>query len=137
MPDPTNTIRGIRPTVIGAHATLGCRHCGHEFETYLPTVAGMSVGIHPCPRCNAETLVEPDDFHQAMERTLPPKSVSQMVRLTNEASRVTTGWHAVEPFASIVRHRGVNLGEAAERFLLSHVTQGILDAIASDEEPSE
>ena len=122
---PKAEIRNLRPDVVGVFVTLGCVNCGHEWEAYQPTSLGLAFGSHQCPQCSARCAVSPEEFAAALDHYWPEPSRKEMIGLTNEATRVTEDWHRVEPFASALTYRGVNLGEAAERFLVSHVTLGL------------
>jgi hypothetical protein len=80
--------------------------------------------VWPLDHINARNARR-DEFAAALDHYWPEPSRKEMIGLTNEATRVTEAWHRVEPFASALTYRGVNLGEAAERFLVSHVTLGL------------
>ena len=118
-------IRNLRPDIVGVFVTLACPQCSHSWEAYQPTTLGVAFGSHPCPKCAAVLTVSPEEFATALDGFWAEPSREEMIALTNEASRVTEDWHRAEPFASALTYRGVNLGEAAERFLVSHVTLGL------------
>lgn len=121
-------IKRLRPAVVGVFADLACPNCGSEREVYLATIMGITLGSHECPACSAVQTIAPEDFASALDRLWPEPPVEEIVALTNEATRVTELWHRHEPFTSALRYRDVNLGEAAERFLLADVTLGLLHA---------
>lgn len=121
-------IRNLRPDIVGVFVTLACPQCSHSWEVYQPTVLGIAFGSDSCPKCSALLTVSPEQFESALDSFWAEPSREEMIKLTNEATRVTEDWHRAEPFASALTYRGVNLGEAAERFLVSHVTLGLRGA---------
>jgi ferredoxin len=106
-------------------------------EAEQPTVAGLAVGERNCPRCGECIEVRPADFREAVEKSTPARTVDEMIQWTNEASRIVSTWYRSEPYATLVQHRGVRLAEAAERFLLAHVTQGMLASAFAPPAPVE
>jgi lambda repressor-like predicted transcriptional regulator len=118
-------IRNLRPDILGVFVTLGCPKCAHGWEAYQPTSLGISLSTHQCPNCSAKSLVTSESFGRALDRFWPEPSREEIVALTNEASRVTQDWHRNEIFANALNYKGVNLGEASERYLVSHVTLGL------------
>lgn len=135
MPCRSNPIVSVQPTVAGAVVRLRCRSCGDTLDAEQPTVAGLAFGERDCPRCGAWIDVRPSDFREAVEASTPARTVDQMIQWTNEASRIVSTWYKSAPYASLVQHRGVCLAEAAERFLLAHVTQGLIASSLVRSEP--
>jgi len=111
--------------VIGTYLLLRCRACGHEFDAYQPTIAGLAVGEHICPGCSATWIVAPEDFEAAVAHHLPSRSLEEMEKLTEEATWVAETWHRPETLARLLTYRGVGLGPATERELLAFITFGL------------
>lgn len=124
-------ITGMRPFIHGLYITVRCRNCGTSFERYQPTVAGIAVGKHACPQCATLYEVQPVGVIEAMDRLIPRRSVQELARVTEEASRVCESWYRAPPFAEVLSFEGVNLGEPAERELLSFISQGLCAAACS------
>lgn len=118
-------IRNLRPDILGVFVTLACPKCAHGWEAYQPTSLGVSLATHRCPCCNTMSSVTPESFGRALDQFWPEPFREEIVALTNEASRVTQDWHRTEIFANALNYKGVNLGEASERYLVSHVTLGL------------
>ena len=112
-------IVGLRPAVTGAFVTLHCQKCDHTFEIYQPTVAGVGIGKHHCSQCRSSYVIRPDEFEQALTTYLPELELDDMVQMTKEASRITETWYENPLLAELFTYRGLNLGEPAERVLLS------------------
>jgi len=118
-------IRNLRPDILGVFVTLACPKCAHVWESYQPTNLGISFATHRCPNCSTTSSVTPESFGRALDEFWPEPSREEIVELTEEASRVTQDWHRTEIFANALNYKGVNLGEASERFLVSHPTLGL------------
>lgn len=118
-------IRNLRPDILGVFVTLTCPKCAHCWEAYQPTSLGISLATHRCLQCATTSLVTPESFGRALDQFWPEPTHEEIVALTNEASRVTQDWHRTEIFANSLSYKGVNLGEASERYLVSHVTLGL------------
>ena len=121
-------IVGLRPAVTGAFITLQCQKCNHTFENYQPTVAGVGLGRHNCPQCQSSYIIRPGNFEQALTEYLPKLEIDDMVQMTKEASRITETWYENPLLAELFTYRGLNLGEPAERVLLSWITLGLYQA---------
>lgn len=118
-------IIGITPSVVGLVVSVCCHACQHRFESYQATVGGLAVGTHRCPRCGAGHAVMPDAFEADLDRLLPALSLQEMRELTTEATCIAEGWHRVEALASVLQYRGIPLGPATERGLLSVISNGL------------
>jgi hypothetical protein len=119
----------LRPTVVGTYVSLRCGACEYEFESYQPTLAGMAVGMHTCPKCSVRCVVLSEDFDTALAHYLPSQSVEYMADLTKEATRIAETWHRHETLARLLTYRGIPLGPATERELLASVTLGLVAAL--------
>lgn len=115
----------IRPSVVGMTVVVCCRACARRFESYQGTIGGLAVGVHCCPRCGACHAATPDAFETALDRLLPAPGVQEMRELTTEATRIAEGWHRVEALVGVLQYRGVPLGPATERGLLSFISAGL------------
>jgi phage FluMu protein Com len=118
---------GLRGSVLGLYLTLECPGCGQAFEGYQPTVAGMAVGRHECPRCRLVTEVTPDDLETALPQFAPSRSFVEMAALTAEAAHLAENWYRTPPLDQVLGWQGLNLGEPAERWLAAFFVQGLLD----------
>lgn len=118
-------IVGLRPSVTGVFVSIRCRSCSGAFESYQPTVAGVAMGRHECPRCHDVWEVSPEVFEAALDRYLPPRSFEEMVEVTEEATRIAETWHQDATLAEILTYKGMNLGALTERYLLSYITLGL------------
>lgn len=118
-------IIGLRMITDGLWITLRCCACGHAFERYQTTIASVAIGRHACPQCHTINEVCPEDFEAALDRYLPARSMDEMMRLTEEATRITETWYRVGPLNELLDYHGVNLGEGPERELVAFVVQGL------------
>ncbi|QDU61542.1 hypothetical protein Pan216_24030 [Planctomycetes bacterium Pan216] len=123
-----DSVVDVRITAKGAEVVLRCKGCDQKYASHQPTVAGMAMGRHRCPKCGASVFINPDLFADALERHVPCPSFDEMVELTNEASRITETWYRAESMADLMTYRGVNVGRAAERFLVPIVTRALASA---------
>ncbi|MHB8066845.1 MAG: hypothetical protein ACYDIC_02980 [Desulfobaccales bacterium] len=121
-------IVGLIPLMTGVFNILRCQDCDHIFNSYQPTLAGVAFGRHTCPKCHAVYEVWPDDFQTALDRYLPPLSLKEMDRLTAEATRIAENWYRSDQLAQFLTYKGINLGEPAERPLVSFISQGLYAA---------
>jgi hypothetical protein len=127
-------IVGLRPDVVGVYVSFRCRGCAHLFERYQPTVAGIVIGLHTCPKCQAACEVSPELFEDALERFMPNLGVEEMIQQNEEASHITEQWYRIAPLAKLLTYRGINLGEPTERYLLSFITLGLNSTQPGSEE---
>ncbi len=118
-------IIGLLPMVIGVYLQFRCQACGQAFTSYQTTLACVAIGRHTCPQCQAVYEVWPEDFAAALDRFLPPLGLEELTRLTAEATRIAETWYRVGPLARLLTYKGVNLGESAERVLVSFIAQGL------------
>lgn len=119
-------IQSVRPTMTGAYVRIACASCNTEYEAYQPTLIGVAVGRHICPKCAAAAEVTPDEFRAAFDCEFPEPTRDELIQRTNEATRIAEEWHQAAFVERALEHRGVPLGEAAERFLVADVALGIL-----------
>ena len=118
-------IKDLRLEADSIYIMLCCPACGKLFEYCQTTVAGVTIGLPVCPSCRLVGEIRPEDFEAALDRHLPVRSMDEMIEITNEATRLTETWYRVEPFTELLDYRGVNLGEGAERELISFILQGL------------
>lgn len=118
-------IVGLNAVLTGVNVLLHCRDCGQTFEAYQATFACVAFGRHTCPQCRGVYEVWPDDFQAALDRHLPPLSLEEMTRLTAEATRIAENWYRRHHLARWLTYKGINLGEAMERTLVSFIAQGL------------
>lgn len=128
-----SNIVGLRPALTGVYVTIHCPTCSNNFESYQPTVAGVTFGQHTCSQCNAIYEVWPDEFESALDCYLPVSSPDEIIAHTEIASDVAETWYTVEPLASLLTYKGINMGESTERELLSFITLGLHLAEANRE----
>jgi hypothetical protein len=126
---------GLRPAVTGVFVSIRCCSCREAFESYQPTVSGVPLGGHQCPRCHDVYEMRPEDFEAALDRFVPPRSFEEMVEITEEATRIAETWHQAAPLAELFFYKGVNLGEMTERYLLSYITLGLYGSGGSEGGP--
>jgi len=120
---------GLRGSVLGLYLTLECPGCGQAFEVYQPTVAGMAVGCHECPRCHLVSEVTPDELETALTQFAPTRSFAEMEALTAEAAHLAENWYRTPPLDQVLGWQGLNLGEPAERWLAAFFVQGLLHTL--------
>jgi|GEM_PF-3510213 len=115
----------LLPVVTGVYLILHCQVCDRTFSSYQTTVACMAIGQCTCPQCQAVYEVWPEDFIAALNRHRPPLHMEDLDRITAESTRIAETWYQVGPLAQLLNYKGVNLGESAERFLASFISQGL------------
>ncbi len=123
-PGSVNII-AIRPAVEGTYISIQCRSCSNLFTSYQPTVAGVAIGQHKCPNCQEVHKISPEDFESALDNIIPARNFEQIKQHLAEASTIAESWYRIEGISQFMIHRGLNLGQPAERGLLSVITQGL------------
>lgn len=114
----------LQPDVTGLTIQAVCENCKQEFKQYLPTIFGLGFGILTCPTCSGTLEVEPSHFLELVENCMP--TAVDYDAINEAASQVTEKWYRVDEIAAALDYNGINLGEPAERFLVSIITNGIL-----------
>lgn len=114
----------LLPDVIGVTIQAECENCQQEFKQYLPTIFGLAFCTLTCPDCSATSEIDPVRFLELIDTSIP--SVVDHDAINRTASRVAEKWYKVDEIAEALDYNGINLGEPAERSLMSIITNGIL-----------
>lgn len=109
----------IVPNVSGIVLSLQCDQCEHLFKSYQPTIAGVVIGSHYCPKCKSEIGISPKEFDQCLSEHLPEGSFEELKSLIEEASETAKSWYLSETIQILLTYRGINLGKPSERGLMS------------------
>ncbi len=119
----TVDIIAIRPAVEGTYITIQCRSCSNHFTSYQPTVAGVAIGQHKCTNCQEVHKISPENFESALDKIIPARSFEQIKQHIEEASTIAESWYRIEGISQFLIHCELNLGQPAERGLLSFISQ--------------
>ncbi len=115
----------LLPDVTGVYIQAECKNCNQEFKQYLPTIFGLGIGALACPGCSATSEIDPVRLLEAVDDCMPSASAVDHDAINGAASRVAEKWYRVDEIAEALDYNGINLGEPAERFLTSIITNGI------------
>lgn len=122
--DETIKIIRLLPDVTGVYIQAECENCKQEFKQYLPTIFGLGICTLTCPACSATSEIDPVRFLELIDNSVP--SVVDHDVINETASGVAEKWYRVDEIAEALDYSGISLGEPAERFLVSIITNGIL-----------
>lgn len=104
---------------------LECHYCRSVFKHTYSTIAGVLICKAVCTQCDSVNCVFPDDLKSIItEQTLLP-NLNGIAMIMEVATMITENWYLAEPYTTILDYDGINLGESAERELLSFVWQGL------------
>ena len=131
----SSDIVGINPIITGILVAVSCRHCGKQFEKLQPTVDTLAFGQYTCPECQTVYDLWPEDFLAALDRFFPQSSSEQLSEIKKEASRIARNWCRFGSLTEPLTYRGVNLGQPAERVLLSFILTGLFKAQLASQGP--
>lgn len=127
-----NDLNAIRSKILALHIDtdimhleLACYSCGYVFQHIYSTIAGVLICKAVCTQCRAVNSFLPDDLKAIIiEQNLLP-SPNDIAMIMDVATNITENWYRAEPYVTILDYGGINLGEGAERELVSFVWQGL------------
>ena len=116
----------LLPDVTGVYLQAECENCKQQFKQYLPTIFGLGICTLACPGCSATSEIDPVRLLEAIDDCMPIATAVDHDAINRAAARVAEKWYRVDEIAEALDYNGVNLGEPAERFLTSIITNGML-----------
>lgn len=127
-----NDLNGIHSNIVALHIDtdimylqLACYSCGYIFQHIYSTIAGVLICKPICTECGAVISIFPDDLKAIIiQQNLLP-NLNDIAMVMDVATNITENWYLAEPYTTILDYDGINLGEGAERELVSFVWQGL------------
>lgn len=107
----SSSISRIDPRFDAVYVTLACPSCGRSFTSAQCTLGGVPVGEHVCPECDRACRIPEAEYFEAVAGFWPEPSLSKLVSLLAEASRILHTWPAQEEIQTLLAYDDIPLGE--------------------------